>query len=179
MLPASGTRMTSLTRWTSSFIFGAVLVGCTSWKLGEPPSDAAHPASPIPQNAAEVCAVRTSVLAQAVTFPTRDNGVLVGATRGPTYFCWFVAAGHHRIEIEADEKAIAYLDAEAGKRYWLKQEVDNIFGIVRCRPVWVTEEVAQQLLEESSHEVLVGVPGDEKLPPSAPIVPSMPRSASS
>ncbi len=118
--------------------------------------------------------MRTSVLASAVTFPTRDNGVLVGATRGPTHFCYLAEPGEHEISIEADEVERAKLTVEAGKSYFLKQEVDNIFGYVKCRAVWLAETEAKDLFDASTYEVLVGVPGSETLPPNPPHAPSKP-----
>lgn len=114
----------------------------------------------------------------AVTFPTHDNGVLVGATRGPTNFCYLAEPGEHDIAIEADDVEHAKITVEAGKTYYLKQEVENILGYVKCSAVWVNEETAKELFRESSHEVLVGVPGSERLPaatPYAPLKRSAPR----
>jgi hypothetical protein len=156
----------------------ALSAACTSYKLTEP--DRALPAmgADFPQSAARVCVVRTSVLAGAVTFPTRDNGVLVGATRGPTHFCYLAEPGHHDIAIEADEAEHAKLDAVAGRSYYLKQEVDNVLGYVKCRGVWVDEAEAKGLLEASTYEVLSGVPGSDTLPPNPPFAPAQKGPAS-
>ena len=116
--------------------------------------------------------IRTAVVAIAVTFPTRDNGTLVGATSGPTYFCYFAEPGEHVIVSEADEKETARLSAEAGKTYFLKQEVDFYFGYVKCRAVWVTQTEAASLFRSSYPGVLVGVPGSERLPPTLPYAPA-------
>ena len=147
----------------------ALLVACTSWKLEQ----VASPLQPTPPaNMAKVCVVRTSVLGAAVTFPTHDNGVLVGATRGPGHFCYLAEPGEHEIAIDADEVETAKLLAEPGRSYFLKQEVDNIFGYVKCRGVWVEEGAAKDLLDGTYNEVLVGVPGSETLPPNPPFAPS-------
>lgn len=145
---------------------------CTSYKLTAP--DRAVPAlgTDFPASQARVCVLRTSVLAQAVTFPTRDDGVLVGATRGPTYFCYLAEPGPHDIAIEADEVEHAQIEAVAGRSYYLKQEVDNVFGYVKCRAVWVDEAAAKELLEQSTYEVLSGVPGSDALPPNPPFAPA-------
>ena len=119
-------------RWTF-FTTSLSLLGCTSWKLST--TDALQPNLPPPAGTAKVCVIRTAVVAIAVTFPTRDNGTLVGATSGPTYFCYFAEPGEHVIVSEADEKETARLSAEAGKTYFLKQEVDFYFGYVKCRAV--------------------------------------------
>lgn len=144
------------------------LAGCTSWKLGAPSATALRPDSPHPPSLAKVCVIRTAVVAIAVTFPTRDNGALVGATSGPTYFCYLAEPGEHEIVIEADEIESARLVAEAGKSYFLKQEVDFLFGYVKCRAVWVIEDEARGLVRASYPGVLVGVPGSETLPTDPP-----------
>jgi hypothetical protein len=41
--------------------------------------------------------LRPQWIAAAVTAPVHDNGRLVGATRGPTYFCYAAQPGHHVI----------------------------------------------------------------------------------
>ena len=145
----------------------ALVTGCTSWKLAEPLAPPATSAAP-PPGLALICVARASIMAQAVTFPVHDNGALVGATRGQGSFCYTAAPGRHVLGIEADEVEHAELAAEAGGRYYLKEEVDNVFGHVTCRAVWVTEPVARELLAEAPYRVLVGVPGHERLPGELP-----------
>lgn len=149
---------------------------CTSYKLAEPTAPL-QPWSPAPGGLATVCVVRTSVLALAVAFPTRDNGMLVGATRGPSRFCYYAEPGEHEIEIESDSKDTAHLVAEPEGRYFLKLEVDNIAGWVRSRPVWEREDIAREDFDSSIYQVLVGVPGSEKLPAEVPIAPAKPQNA--
>jgi hypothetical protein len=145
----------------------ALLAGCTSWKLAEPSTPPLTLAAP-PAGRAQICVLRTSLLAAAVTFPVRDNGALVGATRGRGSFCYTAAPGRHAIDVEADDTEHAELVAEAGGRYYLAQEVDNVLGWVRCRAVWLAEPVAREKLASLPYRVLVGVPGQERLPGEAP-----------
>ena len=58
------------------------IAGCSSWKLSTPPTTALGPESVPPPGSAKVCVIRTAVVAIALTFPTRDNGALVGANNG-------------------------------------------------------------------------------------------------
>lgn len=145
-----------------------VLAGCTSYRLSTPPETALGAGSPPPPGAAKVCVIRTAVVAIAMTFPTRDNGMLVGATSGPTYFCYAAEPGEHEITVEADEVEVARLTAEPGKSYFLEQRVDFLFGYVKCRSVWVAESEAARLFRGSYPGVLVEVPGAERLPPDRP-----------
>jgi hypothetical protein len=69
-------------------------------------------------------------------------------------------------------KEAATLLAEPGRSYFLKQEVDNIFGYVTCRAVWVEESAARELIDGTYNEVIVGVSGSETLPPNPPFAPS-------
>lgn len=148
------------------------LTACTSWKLAAPAVPPAPLPSP-PPDRAQICVVRATRLAWAVPFPVRDDGVLVGATRGRSHFCYLAAPGPHLVTIEADQTERAQIFAEPGRTYFLKQEVDNVLGWVRCRAVWVTEAVARDLVAASSYEVLVGVPGMERLPPELPLAPAL------
>jgi hypothetical protein len=149
-----------------------LVAGCTSWKLAQPAAATVMPFDAAPPAAARVCVVRTSILALAVTFPTHDDGVLVGATRGQSFFCYLAEPGEHEIAIDADETEHAHLTAKAGESYFLKEEVDNIFGYVKCRSVWVKADDARDLVASADHLVLVGVPGEEKLPGDAPFAPA-------
>jgi hypothetical protein len=147
------------------------LAGCTPWKLAEPARAPLDPMGAPPPGLAQVCVARSSAVASAVTFPVRDNGVVVGATRGPGHFCYLSDPGRHVIHIEADEVETASLDAAPGGRYYLLQEVENILGYVRCSAVWVDESVAREAIASTSYTVLVGVPGEERLPGPVPRAP--------
>jgi hypothetical protein len=145
-----------------------VLLACSSYKLAQP-ATALTPFGATPPSLARICVIRSSVLAQAVTYVSRDNGVLVGATRGPTFFCYLAAPGPHTHAVECDnDEEIARVDVVAGKSYYLKQNV----GLMGCGVEWVAEEEARESMDRSSYEVLVGVPDGEKLPPNPATVPA-------
>jgi hypothetical protein len=99
----------------------------------------------------------------------QDNGQLVGATRGPTYFCYRVQPGRHVITSKADSVETATIEVEIGKRYYLHQIVDNIAGWVRTRLVWIDDAEAQRLIPKCGYRVLYSVPGNERLPSSEPV----------
>lgn len=141
--------------------------GCYSYglrKADTPPLDAFGPVAAVGQ----VCVVRPHWIASAVTAVVRDNGQIVGATRGPTYFCYRAQPGHHVITSKADSVEEASLDVESGKRYYLHQIVDNIAGWVRTRLVWIDDTEAQRLIPKCGYRVLVSVPGNERLPSAEP-----------
>jgi hypothetical protein len=147
--------------WSALLFLG----GCYSYGLrtpDAPPVDAFGAVA----DAGQVCVLRPHWLASAVTAVVRDNDRLVGATRGPSYFCYAVQPGHHVIQSRADATELAELEVRAGDHYYLHQIVDNLFGFVRTRLAWIDEGEARRLIAKCGYRELVSVPGDERLPSS-------------
>jgi hypothetical protein len=156
------------------FVALATLSGCSAYSLAEPkapPVAAFGPA--LRAETATVCVVRPSHFAVAVTFVVRDNGQLVGATRGESYFCYEAQPGRHAIAsstgdpIDADGEAA--LNAEAGKRYWLHQDYDDVLGRIVDRLAWIDETRARAMIDDCDYKTLSAVPGGEALPPPVPL----------
>lgn len=147
-------------------------LACSSYSTAPPQSPVVDPVSPLPADVGRVCVVRTSHLAQAVAFPTYDNGTLVGATKGPTHFCYLVAPGAHEIAMKADNEAKVALTVEPGHDYVLEQKLQFVFGIVNVEPAWASADRAKALLADSDYEVLAEVPGREQLPDPNRIMPA-------
>jgi hypothetical protein len=154
--------------WTLACAAALLFGGCYSYELrkpGAPPVDAFAEVDGVGQ----ICVLRPHWHAAAVTAVVHDDGRLVGATRGPTYFCYAAEPGHHVIDSKADTAEDATIEVEPGHRYYLHQIVDNIFGVVRTRLAWVTEDEAHRLIAKCGYRVLVGVPGNEELPSAGPV----------
>ncbi len=154
---------------------GVATVGCFSYRLSEPKTLPIQPFYPSPEGLAQICVIRASGVAVAVTFVVRDNGELVGATRGPTFFCYHAAPGRHRLvsESEDDTETITF-DIPAGERRYLHQGVSNVFGFVKSDSSWVSEDEAKSLVDQSAYAILVGVPKDQRLPAPRPLAPAVP-----
>jgi len=140
---------------------------CSAYRISEPRAEVLHPFAPIPEDFARVCVIRTSALAQAIPFPTLDNGALVGATKGPTFFCYKAEPGEHTLRIEADEPTTVRLHAEGGKSYYLHQKVPFAF-VMRCDAEWVSEHKARDLVDDSTYEVITNTPASEHPPDAIP-----------
>ncbi len=143
------------------------LSACSLYQLGPAPADplaVTRPFTPYIDSMATVCAIRTSRLALAVTFVVHDNDLLVGATRGPTYFCWRAQPGAHDIVVHSEDggQRFAVTLVERG-RYYLDQGLDYRLGFVTPRGRWVDEHTALALLQQSDHRVLLGAPARESL----------------
>lgn len=121
---------------------------------------------------AEVCVVRPQTAAREVSMPVRDNGRLVGATRGTTFFCYLASAGEHQITSVDDDTGPTLLHARAGARYWLHQEVSEIGGAIHAHLDWVDEATARELVDACEARVRVAVPGHEDEPAALPVAPA-------
>ena len=140
---------------------------CSAYRIAEPQAEVLHPFAPIPEDFARVCMIRTSRLAQAVTFATLDNGMLVGATKGPTFFCYKAEPGEHTLRIEADEPTTVKLSAVGGRSYYLHEKVPFAF-IMRCNASFVSEQKARELVDDSTYEVITKTPASEHPPDAVP-----------
>ena len=157
-----------------------VFLGCSSYSLVAPQTPPIEAFGPAPRtDVATVCVIRPSHWAGAVTFVVHDDGQVVGATRGESYFCYFAKPGEHAIVSSTgdptDRNGVATLAAAAGQRYWLHQDFDNVFGSITDKLQWVDEARARTLLTEGAcdYKVLDGVPGTEKLPGAIPTAPAI------
>jgi hypothetical protein len=166
-------------RWLPLLAFGALLLGCSPYSLAAPPSVPLAAFGPARTDVATVCVIRPSHWALAVTFVVRDDGQLVGATRGESYFCYFAQPGDHSIVSSTgdgvDWDGHAALTVVAGKRYWLHQDYENVVGPILDRLQRVGEARARELLDEGGceYKVLVAVPGAERLPGAVPFAPAL------
>ena len=150
------------------------LSACTTYDVAEVKRPDAHAVAP---DVAEVCVVRPHVMGALVPSVVRDNGVLVGATEGPSMFCWAALPGSHAIVIEGGDDVdrafatsthdAAALEATAGRRYWLHQPVGNLYGVSGLE--WVDEETGADMASRCSYKALRRVPGTDALPTGAPV----------
>lgn len=166
---------------SARLVTGALLglAACSPYRLGDAPVSplaATQPFTAYIDGMATVCVIRTSHLAQAVTFVVRDNDVLVGATRGPSYFCYRAQPGHHRIAVDSDDGHQLFDVSLAERaRYYLDQGVQFNFGEVVPQGTWVDEATAAALIERSEHRTLQGAPASETLLTGTDVVGALPQ----
>jgi hypothetical protein len=127
----------------------------------------------LPAGLARVCVLRPESIAASVTFEVRDNGRLVGATRGASYFCYLAAPGLHEVTSIDDDTGSRLLLARVGARYWIHQEVSELDGNVHAHLEFVDEASAAPLLDACDTRVRVSIPGHDDNPSSQPIAPSL------
>lgn len=145
----------------------AAAAACSPYTLGDPPANpdlTTRPFTPYLDSVASVCVIRTSRLALAVTFAVHDNGVLVGATRGASWFCYRAQPGRHHIVMTSDDGSQSYdVELEALGRYYFDQGLTYNFGVVIPHGSWIDEDAARPLLDRSRHRILQGAPASETI----------------
>jgi hypothetical protein len=146
--------------------------GCSSFGVATSETPAVAPFTAAIDEA-KVCVVRGgAVPAPFFTTVVYDNGKLVGATKDETYFCYLAEPGKHVIVSDGTYGSrTALLTAQAGRRYYLKQEW-LLPGVRGHALSWIDESIAQDEIRDDPYALLTEVPAREALPGSKPFAPA-------
>ncbi len=151
------------------FLVGAG--GCSRYFVGHPTAPPIDALGRPPAGLAQLCVVRPSWGAAAVTLVVHDNGGLVGATHGPSYFCYFAEPGSHRIVSEISDPGMADSPVETtvavvrGGRYYLRQTVEPGGSTIAV----VTEQEAAKMVHRCGYQVLISAPAPDEPPGMTPV----------
>ena len=143
---------------------GLCCVSCSSYSVGFVAKDPLDVQAAVPSDQAIVCVVRTSLVGAALTLPIRDNGKLVGATEGPSHFCYRAGVGRHRLTVEVSDADAIELVVSGGDRHFVEHAVR--FGSDELRVI--SEEQGLAAVRESEPTVVEEGPEGEPLPAEVP-----------
>lgn len=82
-------------------------------------------------DSATLVIIRDTAFGFAIVFWNYLDGKLIGETKGKTYFVTNVKPGPHYVLVSTENTAVAYIDFQAGKSYYLREGV--IMGWWRAR----------------------------------------------
>lgn len=155
-----------------AFACVALAAGCLPPQAHETRVHSASPIelTPVPDDVARVCVMRPDSTASDMVMVLRDNGRFVGATRGGTYFCYLAKPGDHEITSVDHDLGTVYLEAHAGARYWLYEEVFTLGGNLHAHLDRVDEPTALELLDSCDLRGVILPPGRENEPDVLPVV---------
>lgn len=103
---------------------GAVLLtGCASVPMATPEQDSKAKQFSTASDKANIYIYRNETMGSAVKMPLLLDGVSVGDTVAKTYILKQVSPGTHNIVSKTENDATLNLDAQAGKNYYVWQEV--------------------------------------------------------
>ncbi|HEX7030492.1 MAG TPA: DUF2846 domain-containing protein [Gammaproteobacteria bacterium] len=77
----------------------------------------------VPMDKASIYVYRNETFGAAVKMPVTLDGRMMGSSAANTYFHWLVEPGQHSIASHTENDASITLDVEAGKDYYVWQEV--------------------------------------------------------
>lgn len=133
----------------------ALLLGCTRPELLFPDLPPIDPLAAPVYGMAQVCILRPHTWAMAHIVLFEDNGHLVGATRGPSYFCYAAQPGAHRIRpLDSGRKPTLDLQVAAGQRIFVHHRV----GLATDRLTLIPEAEAPELLDKCEYSQLTDTP---------------------
>jgi hypothetical protein len=123
--------------------------GCASVSKAPPQADAeAKTFKPNP-SVAQVYVYRNETLGAALSMPVTVNGKVAGSTGPNSYFKFDLPAGKHTITSQGDTSKLD-LTVEAGKNYFVWQEVKMGFVSGNSKLQVVSEEVGRKGVLEST-----------------------------
>lgn len=113
--------------------FGATLVltACSTAKIADPAEDQRLRTMTPPEDMALVYFVRPSSLGSAIKMGVTCDGTLIGSTHGKRYIFATVKPGKREFVSTAENKDDLVLVLEAGKTYFIEQQVK--MGIIAAR----------------------------------------------
>jgi len=82
-------------------------------------------------DSATLVIIRDTSLGFAIVFWNYLDGKLIGETKGKSYFATDVMPGKHYVVVTTENTAVAHLDFQPGKIYYLREGV--IMGVWRAR----------------------------------------------
>lgn len=165
-------------RLLAATLLAVASTSCTSYELVA--RDAPPSVEAAPLGTARICVVRPHEVASLVPAIVRDNGQLVGMTKGPSYFCYLAEPGQHTIvtrygddvdaKLGSDQIAEVTVTVEPRARLFLHHDVTKIMSLsVR----WVDPTEANKMIGECDYVELKSVPTGEVLPEFGRVVPSL------
>lgn len=132
-----------------------LLGGCMRSDLLYPDLAPIDPLAPPVYGMAQICVVRPHTWAMARTVFFHDNGNVVGATRGPSYFCYAAQPGLHLLEVlDGTPPPGVEFPVVAGQRLFFHHWV----GLAHDRLTLMTEEEAPELLDKCDYSQLLDTP---------------------
>ncbi|ABK36157.1 DUF2846 domain-containing protein [Aeromonas hydrophila] len=134
---------------SAALLSAALLSGCASVPMAEATADAQAKQFVAPKDAANLYIYRNETFGAAVKMPLLVDGMAVGDTVAHTYILKQVTPGSHTITSKSENDATLTLSTEAGKNYYVWQEVKMGLLMARSKLSQVSEEEGKQGVMES------------------------------
>jgi len=108
-----------------------LMSGCASVSMMTADEDARGKTFTPPKDKANIYLYRNETFGAAIKMPVSVNGKLAGQTASKTYFLWQVSPGTYDVSSVTENTSTVKLMVEAGKNYFVWQEVK--MGLLMAR----------------------------------------------
>jgi PBP1b-binding outer membrane lipoprotein LpoB len=122
--------------------------GCASVQMASAEKDAAAKTFAVKHDKANIYVYRNETMGAAVKMPVALNGKLVGDTAAKTFMKLEVPAGEHTLLSKTENDSVLAVKADAGKNYFVWQEVKMGVFAPRSLLQLVDEKAGKSAIEE-------------------------------
>lgn len=134
---------------SAALLSAALLSGCASVPMADATADAQAKQFVAPKDGANLYIYRNETFGTAVKMPVLVDGSAIGDTVAHSYILKQVTPGSHTITSKSENDATLTLSTEAGKNYYVWQEVKMGLLMARSKLSQVSEEEGKQGVMES------------------------------
>nr|WP_240037870.1 DUF2846 domain-containing protein [Aeromonas sobria] len=134
---------------SAALLSAALLSGCASVPMADATADAQAKQFVASKDAANLYIYRNETFGAAIKMPLLVDGSAVGDTVAHSYILKQVTPGSHTITSKSENDATLTLSTEAGKNYYVWQEVKMGLLMARSKLSQVSEEEGKQGVMES------------------------------
>jgi hypothetical protein len=124
-----------------TLMLASVLTGCASVPMAPIDQDTRAKQFDVSPGKSNIYLYRDEEFGAAISMPVALDGRVAGKTAANTYFLWTVEPGSHEISSLTENTATISIDAEAGRNYFIWQEVKMGMWMARSALHEVTPEV--------------------------------------
>ena len=107
-----------------------------------------HPLAEASPDKAVIYVLRTTMIGYKIASKLAVDGNWMGVNRGKTYFFFTVDPGEHYFCSESENQDYLALSVEAGKTYYLQQQVEMGMWKARTKLVVMNEDNAKERLKD-------------------------------
>lgn len=127
-----------------------LMSGCASVSMMTADDDTRAKSFAVQKDKANIYLYRNETFGAAIKMPVSVNGKVAGQTASKTYFLWQVSPGTYDISSLTENTSTIKLIAEAGKNYFVWQEVKMGLFMARSDLKQVDEETGRKGVAECS-----------------------------
>jgi len=140
-----------MSRWVQAALASLSIVlvaGCATVPMAPPEADARAKTFAVEPGKANIYVYRNEFIGAGIPMTVALNGKVMGQTGPKTYFFWQVDPGRYEIQSIAENTSTVALDAQAGRSYFVWQEVKAGLWMARSALQVVDEATGRKGVQE-------------------------------